>query len=566
MAKQDISVRQLVDKVISRELALPEMQRRYVWTAVKVRDLLDSLYRGYPSGAILVWEADPSMDDRSLQVSGVVSNSLSGRLLLLDGQQRLTSLTAILTGNPITVRNKRKPIEILFNLNHPEFLEAEDVTEVDEDEDDEEEDDDSEDEVGLVEELRRRTFVVGSRSLKNDPNWISVSDVFVKTESQLLKPLGINSDDPNWDKYTERIRNLKKIQDYQYVMQILDKKLSYEEVTEIFVRVNSLGAKLRGSDLALAQITSKWKGFITEIDVFAKEFENNSDYLLDTGILVKTLVAFATNQSKFKTVNRVKIDHFKEAWEKTQHGLRFAINLLKSNARIENLRLLGSPFLLVPIAYYAVQRDEKLTKEEIRKIMLWFYVAHMKGRYGLGSSESILDSDLSVLSKTQNLDELLALLKLQVKDFLTSADEIRGKTRRSNYFSMMFFISKQKEIKDWFTGMAITEKLVGKSHALQFHHIFPKSLLRKEGADRKEINDIANLAFIGGKTNRNISNKEPKKYLIDVIDKRGEEILEHHHLPGNKDLWELDNYQDFLTYRRNQIVKTINSYIEKLMK
>lgn len=74
MAKQDISVRQLVDKVISRELALPEMQRRYVWTAVKVRDLLDSLYRGYPSVAILVWEADPSMDDRSLQVAGIQAN------------------------------------------------------------------------------------------------------------------------------------------------------------------------------------------------------------------------------------------------------------------------------------------------------------------------------------------------------------------------------------------------------------------------------------------------------------------------------------------------------------
>lgn len=282
MPKQDISVKQLVSKVTSRELALPEMQRRYVWTAVKVRDLLDSLYRGYPSGAILVWEADPSMDDRSLQVSGVSANPLSGRLLLLDGQQRLTSLTAILTGSPIVVRNKRKPIEILFNLDHPDFLMAEDVTEVDDDDDEDDDDEDGDEEFGLAEELRRRTFVVGTRTLKNDPHWISVSDVFRKSESQLLKPLEINSDDPEWDKYTERIRNLKKIEDYQYVMQILDKNLSYEEVTEIFVRVNSLGAKLRGSDLALAQITSKWKGFIGEIDTFSKEFENNSDYLMDT--------------------------------------------------------------------------------------------------------------------------------------------------------------------------------------------------------------------------------------------------------------------------------------------
>jgi hypothetical protein len=562
MAKQDISVRQLVDKVLSGELALPEMQRRYVWTTIKVRDLLDSLYRGYPSGAILVWEGDPNLEDRNLQIQGIKENPLSSKLLLLDGQQRLTSLTAILSGKPVSVRNKKKPIDIMFNLNHPDTI-VEETTDLDDDDDDDEEDDDNgnDGESDIMEELRKRTFVVASRSLKNDPTWISVSEVFVKTESQLLKPLGINSDDPNWEKYAERIKKLRKIEDYQYVMQILDKKLSYEEVTEIFVRVNSLGAKLRGSDLALAQITSKWKGFITEIDKFAKEFENNEDYLLDSGILVKTLVAFATNQSKFKTVNRVPIENFKEAWKKTQHGLRFAINLLKNNARIENLRLLGSPFLLVPISYYAIMRNEKLTKEEEKKLMFWFYVAHMKGRYGLGSSEGLLDSDISALHRTQNLDELLSILKLQVKDFYASVDEIKGKNRRSPYFSMLFIVSKQQGIKDWFTGMAISERLVGRAHALQFHHIFPKSLLKKEGADRKEINEIANMAFIGGKTNRNISNKEPEKYLIDVVGKRGEDILDHHLLPADRKLWKLDNYNEFLTYRRAKLVEYINSFL-----
>jgi hypothetical protein len=564
MAKQDISVRQLVDKVLSGELALPEMQRRYVWTTIKVRDLLDSLYRGYPSGAILVWEGDPNLEDRSLQIQGVKENPLSNKLLLLDGQQRLTSLTAILSGKPVLVRTKKKPIDIMFNLNHPDTI-VEETTDIDDDDDEDEEDDDNgnDSESDIMEELRKRTFVVASRSLKNDPTWISVSEVFVKTESQLLKPLGINSDDPNWEKYAERIKKLKKIEDYQYVMQILDKKLSYEEVTEIFVRVNSLGAKLRGSDLALAQITSKWKGFITEIDKFAKEFENNEDYLLDSGILVKTLVAFATNQSKFKTVNRVPIENFKEAWKKTQHGLRFAINLLKNNARIENLRLLGSPFLLVPISYYAIMRNEKLTKEEEKKSMFWFYVAHMKGRYGLGSSEGLLDSDISALYRTQNLDELLSILKLQVKDFYASVDEIKGKNRRSPYFSMLFIVSKQQGIKDWFTGMAISERLIGRAHALQFHHIFPKSLLKKQGADRKEINEIANMAFIGGKTNRNISNKEPEKYLIDVVEKRGEDILDHHLLPSDRKLWKLDKYNEFLTYRREKLVQSINTFLKK---
>ncbi|MBK8486106.1 MAG: DUF262 domain-containing protein [Saprospiraceae bacterium] len=315
MAKQDISVRSLVDKVLRGELTLPEMQRKYVWTGVKVRDLLDSLYRGYPSGSILVWETDPVENNRSLQIHGAEKTPFASNLLLLDGQQRLTSLTAILTGNPIQVRKKVRPIDILFNLEHPDNFWEETPLDIEEDFEDDDDDDDD-DELDIQEELRKKTFVVGSRSLKNDPAWISVSDIFKKSDGQLLKPLGINSDDPRWDKYSERISQVRKIQDYSYVMQILDKAMSYEEVTEIFVRVNSLGVKLRGSDLALAQITSRWKGFIQELETFINLFQNNEDYLNESGIIVKSLVAFATGQSRYKTVGKVPWKNFK------QHGNR----------------------------------------------------------------------------------------------------------------------------------------------------------------------------------------------------------------------------------------------------
>jgi uncharacterized protein with ParB-like and HNH nuclease domain len=152
MAKQDISIRTLVEKVIDGELTLPEMQRRYVWTAVKVRDLLDSLYRGYPSGTILVWETDEPGNYRKLQVDGGKKSSLSSNLLLLDGQQRITSLTAIINGQPILVRNKRRPIDILFNLEYPDTLEEE-LTVIEEDEYDDDDDDD--DELDLQEELKK---------------------------------------------------------------------------------------------------------------------------------------------------------------------------------------------------------------------------------------------------------------------------------------------------------------------------------------------------------------------------------------------------------------------------
>ncbi len=198
MPKQDISVRQLVDKVLTGELSLPEMQRRYVWTAVKVRDLLDSLYRGYPSGTILVWETDQDQNDRQLQIKDANKSTLSSKLLLLDGQLRLTSLTAISSGNPVTVRNKKRAIDIMFNLDHPEVLSGDLNIDI-EDDFDEDDDTDDEDETDVLEEMRKRTFVVASRSLKNDANWISVTDIFKKSDGQLLKPLNINSDDPRWE-------------------------------------------------------------------------------------------------------------------------------------------------------------------------------------------------------------------------------------------------------------------------------------------------------------------------------------------------------------------------------
>jgi len=563
MAKQDISVRQLVDKVSTGELTLPEMQRRYVWPAVKVRDLLDSLYRGYPSGTILVWETDQEQNDRALHLQDIQKTNLGTKLLLLDGQQRLTSLTAILNGSPITVRNKRRPIDILFNLEHPDTL-LDEMIEVDPDEQDDDDDDDDDDENDILSDLRKRTFVVGSRSLKNDPLWISVTDIFQKSDSQLLKPLHINSDDARWDKYSERITRVRKIQDYSYVMQILDKRMSYEEVTEIFVRVNSLGVKLRGSDLALAQITSRWRGFMHELENFAKEFDNNEDYLYETGIMIKSLVAFATNQSKFKTVGRVPLEDFQLAWDKAKTGLRFSINFLKSNVKIENLSLLSSPFLLLPIAYYAVAKNERLSEKEQNRLLLWFYIAHMKGRYSYGSTESILDSDLSILNKTQDIDELLALLKVSVKNFEITSGDLQGRSRRSPYFSMLFFIAKQKNVKDWFTGINISERLTGKSHALQFHHIFPKSLLRDLKYDRKEINDIANLAFINGKTNRSISNKEPVTYIPDIINKHGESSLISQFIPVNKELLHLSEFKYFMEHRRAKLVETINLFIKEI--
>ena len=104
---------------------------------------------------------------------------------------------------------------------------------------------------------------------------------------------------------------------------------------------------------------------------------------------------------------------------------------------------------------------------------------------------------------------------------------------------------------------------MGKSHKIQFHHIFPKSLL-KDAFEKKEINEIANMAFIGGMTNRRISNKEPMDYLqIDVIPKRGPEALESHLIPHDPELLSLRGYREFLVWRRKAIAEEINEFMKR---
>jgi hypothetical protein len=563
MPKIDISVRELVDKVNRGELVLPEMQRRYVWPATRVRDLLDSLYRGYPSGTILAWETDEDVEIREMALAPNNLPITSQRLLLLDGQQRITSLAAILRGEPVHVRGRSRAIEILFNLEHPEGPPTE-VVEVDEN-------DDLSDEINpetvterdIHEELKKRTFVVANRPLQNDPLWVSVSDIFRQNENQILRTIGINSDDPRWDMYSGRLQKVRKIADYSYVMQVLENDMSYEEVTEIFVRVNSLGIKLRGSDLALAQITSKWRGFMRLLEEFANEFGENSDYIA-SGLSTRMLIVLATQQSKFKTVGKITRQSLENSWEKAKKGLRFAANFLQNNAHIEKLGILSSPFLLIPIAAYAVLKDEQLSSGDEKKLLRWFYLAHMWGHYSMGSSESILDADLSVLFKKGDLDELLMRLEQHIKKVNVGVPDIAGRSQRSPMFSMLYIVLKSQGAKDWKTGLGLSDEYLGRAHQIQFHHIFPKSLLQAAEYSKGEINEIANLAFIGGKTNRQITNKRPIDYLeSEIIAKRGEDALTSQLVPLDRKLWEIENYKDFLAARRKAIAGAINDFMGK---
>jgi hypothetical protein len=563
MAKAEATVEELVGRIQRGQLRLPEMQRRYVWRSTRVRDLLDSLYRGYPSGAILLWETDDSVPLQDMSVAQE-SNPYQSTQLLLDGQQRLTSLSAVIRGEPVDVRGRKRPIEILFNLDHPDVLGV--VTEVDDNDSDDDDDDLNEDETDSSEdELQKRfdrmTFVVSTGKLAQMPNWVKVSEVFsTDSDAAFLRRAGVTGfDDPNFERFSQRLAALRGIRKYVYRMDVLERRLSYDEVTEIFVRVNSLGAKLRSSDLALAQITAKWRNSLKIFEGFQNECTKRG-FELDLGIHLKNLMVFATGQSRFLVAARLPLETLQKGWAECHRGMEFALNFAINNTGIDSPILLSSPFILIAIAYYGHKRNFELTPAESDQLRYWVLAANAKGRYSRGSTETFLDQDIANLRDGGGVQEMIDRLRQQVGRLDIAPEELEGRNQRSALFKTMFLAFRAAAAKDWRSQLLIALDHSGNQHRLQAHHIFPKAVL-KTGYTPREADDIANLAFVAGKTNRQISDKPPCEYLPPLIERSGTAMFEAQSVPMERTFWQKDAYKNFLHARRVLIAERLNQFL-----
>jgi hypothetical protein len=569
MQQQNIPIGTLVDMYKRGELRLPEIQRHYVWRSTQVRNLFDSLYRGYPSGSILMWETDEPVPTRNFAIDQDTT-AFAGRKLLLDGQQRLTSLTAVLNGDPINVRARKRPIDILFNLEHPAHL-SEATTEIEQEEDtpllteDEQPDEeDDADDVGrsIADDLSKLTFVVASNSLLAQPQWVSVSEVFKsESDTSILKRAGITSfDDPRFDRYSERLKKLRLIKSYTYVVHVLERSMSYEEVTEIFLRVNSAGAKLKSSDLALAQISSRWPNLLKELEKFQEECEQ-SNFTIDIGQLVRGIVVFATKQCLFRAVSAVKIEDLNRGWQEAKEGLRFAVNFLRSNAGIEDESLLSSPMFIHVLAAISRVKNNKLSDAEQKSLLHWLLVANARGRYSRGSTETLLNEDLNIVFRSGDIGGLIEPVKRQFGRLTIESGDLVSRGANSPLFSLAYLALKDSGAKDWFSGLGLSLTHQGRLHFIQWHHIFPKALLKENNFETGEINEISNMAFITGQTNRKLGRKEPADYFPLIVKEQGTAALISQQVPTESSLHVVSQYRKFLEVRREALAARMNAFI-----
>lgn len=519
ISAHDREIQLLVTDVKDGYLQLPELQRKYVWKSTQVREFFDSLYRQYPTGQLLVWETDDLPHARDLSAEGIGA-SYRRPQLLLDGQQRLTSLYAVMTGQPVEVRDRSKKIDIAFNVSS-------------------------------------ERFEVATAFHRPQSGWISLTRLFRSDPVDLLDELGFPAGSPESKDALKRMFRVCNIREYRYRVTVLE-GLAYNEVTSIFVRINSGGTRLNNADLSLAQISSRWRGVSKELEAFHQKAKSLG-WELDDSILLRVLSAIATNQatlSQFFKAGRDEAlteEKLREAWQRAKPAMVQAIHFIKQNCLIDRPNMLPTNYVLVPLAVF-FDRYHQVTPQQERDLQRWLYMALIWARYST-SSETNLDQDIKALGDEQPVNRMIQNIEDKIGSGRRIIErELQDELSNSPFMVMAYVLARRNGAKDWFHAVGI-----GEGQDLEYHHIFPKALL-KDGFSSRVVNQVANLAFLSQRANAKIAASSPANYLADIDRAR----LQAQYVPTDPMLWAPERYEDFVRERRVLLASAINSLLASL--
>ena len=533
MAKIDTTVGKLVDMIRDGDLRLPEMQRRYVWPATRVRDLLDSLYRGYPSGTILVWETDREMPSRDLDI-GQLKGAFGGHRLLLDGQQRLTSLFTLFEGGP------------------PPFYEGEDLF------------------FNLYFNVVTEEFRFWNKSvMEGDPSWISVHGFLKEGIQSFVKSLPTIEEEAR-DVYTDhldRLARLDDIRNFRYQLDMLsDESLAVEDVVDIFNRVNSAGTPLTKADLAIAHVCSVWPEARDEFRAFSKQMDGYG-FGVDLNFLVRSVAAMAAGSVLLEgSFYRVPPEELQLAWKKSKQAFEHLVNVLRHEAFVDGIKDLATAYALMPPTVFLAANGGAFTDELVRKQFIrWIYLASIWARY-TGTTETKLQRDVAIaLSNDDPVGALVDQIVDERGRIAIDAKDLEGKGSASSAYKFSYVVARANGAKDWFTGQVLYNEAIGASNGLESHHVFPLAYLKKLGYGGSEHqrlrNEVANRVFLTQKANREISASAPSEYLPDVDPK----ALQDQSVTMNRDLWKGENFELFVAERRKLLAKVMNEYLDSLV-
>ena len=583
------SVETLLTWVKSKEIAIPEIQRPFVWDATQVRNLLDSLYRGYPIGYLIAWRnPNVKLKDGSLS---------SGKRILIDGQQRITALMAALLGEEVLTQDyETVRIRIAF---HP-------VNE---------------------------TFEVSNPAIRKDSAWIAdVSDLFAPSVKLLQVTKKYSAANPGADADTifSTIERLRKIVNNHIGVIELAEDLDIETVTEIFVRVNREGTALSQADFAMSKIAvnetyggnalrkaidylchlavapdfyakiQKHDHAFTKTEYFDRMawLKKENDDIYDPAYTDMLRVAFTTEFRRGKLQDLVALlsgrnfetKQYEEAIVQdsftrlkasvlrfmNEHDFKTFLLIIRSAGFVDSSMLGSQMALNVAYILYLSLRAKKHPAADIeRRVRCWFVMSLLRGRYS-GSPESQIDYDIRQfdLQGVDTYSDAVIAGELSEAFWDVTLPQVMDTSAASSPYFRVFQAAQVKLGDKGFLSRDITvrELIEVKSDV---HHLFPRSYLKKEGLARGLYNQIANYAVTQTEINIAIGDKAPEVYFQQLIEqcnggkkKYGnitdlDELKENFHMhaiPEGVESMGVKDYPAFLAKRRQLMAARIRKY------
>lgn len=522
-----MKIQTILDQIDLGSIALPEFQRGYVWNRDQVRSLMHSLYHRHPVGSLLVWVT--SMYTATTR--GDAEPPPGVAKLLLDGQQRMTSLYGIIRGKP----------PMFFDGNTQAF-------------------------TGLHFHLDDEIFeFYAPLKMRDNPLWINVTELMQKGAGEAIRELvAVPQFQSNFTEYIDRLNMVDGIKHVDlHIEEVTGEEKTVDVVVDIFNRVNSGGTKLSKGDLALAKICASWPEARDEMKKrLDKWTEVGFHFRLEW--LLRCINTITTGEALFSALKDVDILTFQNGLQTAERAVDKLLNLISARLGLDHDRVLGSRYSFSLLSRYLTQRGGHLSDYKERdKLLYWYIHTFLWGRYA-SSTESILNQDLALIEESNGaLDRLINQLRQHRGDLRLQPDDFTGWSRGSRFYPLLYMLTRVWKAKDWETGIELSSYLLGSTSSLQIHHIFPKSLLYKNGYSKADVNAIANFTFLTQETNLLVSNKDPAQYLEEFTQKHPGAI-ESHWIPMNPDLWKVENYPHFLTVRRELLAKAANEFLDSL--
>ena len=514
-----MKVHQFINGMRTGAIQLPEFQRGYVWAKQKSVDLMDSLYREYPIGSVTIWDTD------------------EGKQLIIDGQQRLSSIYACYTDDvpQIHVDSEKKPFTgMYFNLDTEKFQFA------------------------------------SQRVRSSDHMWIKVSDIMQAPNSNKAKAWrsqiknSSKYDEERQNDYEEQVTKIRRIRDIDLPILTVSSDRKSDEVMDMFKRMNTKGTSVKRWEIEMARMAITWTAAKKEIVAESRKYQDTVfGRRMNEEAIIRTMTAIFLQRYTREGLEGASLFDLRSAFHSTQQAHSAATESLVTRFGLRDKQSVPTLATFPAIATFLNKHNGRFpTAQDEAKAMAYFILSG-RGVFH-GSTDSQIDSDVRAAAGEDNpWDTIYDNARQHVGGLNVTPEHFQiARQRRARTFSLVHIFQMKEDVCDWDTGLPIRRY---EQEELEQHHIFPKDLLMSAGMETPKVDAMANIALITGDTNRRLTNIPPDVYLAEFDDKDGGRTLDAHCIPRDRNLWRMANYDRFLVSRRELMADAINELLSNLM-